>query len=228
MKSRQKGKVMYTFYEKPMSSQFSVIESSAINDNTKRATMAQELVRRMLNVSELLNQQERNAVIEKFVEKLEKSGYSKKQRREIVLAGLQGYESKKRKAEMSRSELHRDGEATAGGRMTKKLLSKTSWYKQKTDKESKEKPALKRMREAKTRSKRSENNEKPPSAVLFVPRTPGGELAIRFREDCEGEDCMVCKWGEDDKGDCRHRSIVYKTECRDWMQSPRLKPRPAI
>ena len=67
----------------------SVIESSAINDNTKRATMAQELVRRMLNVSELLNQEERNSVIEKFMEKLKKSGYSKKQRSEIALAGLQ-------------------------------------------------------------------------------------------------------------------------------------------
>ena len=63
--------------------------------------------------------------------------------------------------------------------MTKKLLSKTSWYKQKSDKE---KPALKRTREAKTISKRNDNNEKPPSAVLFVPRTPGGELAIRLRE----------------------------------------------
>ena len=34
-------------------------------------------------------------------------------------------------------------------------------------------------------------------------------------EDCEREDCMVCRWGEEHKGDCRRRNIVYKTECRD-------------
>ena len=88
-------KIYYTFYEKPMASPFSVMERSALPENTKISTLTQDLVRRMLNTSELISQGERNLVIENYIIKLTRSGYSKVQFKRIVISGLKGYENKK-------------------------------------------------------------------------------------------------------------------------------------
>ena len=86
-------------------------------------------------------------------------------------------------------------------------------------------------------------------AVLFVPRTRGGELAARLRkeeeklaqltgykvkivertgvqvkrilcktnpwagESCQRQGCLICTEEGGGKGDCRRRSILYKTTC---------------
>ena len=47
-----KKNIKYTFFEKPMASPFSVMEKSALPDNSKTATLAQELVRNPLPKSE--------------------------------------------------------------------------------------------------------------------------------------------------------------------------------
>ena len=184
-KQRRQDKIVYSFYEKPMSSQFCVMENSAMSWNTKRATLSQEIVRRMLNTSEQVTQSERDKIIEKFLAKMKKSGYSKRQRREVTIAGLKGYETRKRRAEEKNTELHRNGASTLVQRYKKKLTGKTSWYKQK-----------KKKREACPNSRREtvwsgstnerrkvlSEDEKPPTAVLFVPRTHEGELAQLLRE----------------------------------------------
>ena len=59
------------------------------------------------------------------------TGYSKDHARRVIIVGLRGYEAAKRRAERSGVRMHRSFKAGAEGRKIRKLLAKTSWYKEK-------------------------------------------------------------------------------------------------
>ena len=105
-----------------------------MSDNINRSTLTQEIIRRLMNTSEMVPQKDRNEVIEKFIEKMERSGFSKDKIKEIVIAGLLGYERKKVKAYKEGKELHRSSKATMKIRIKKKLLPKTTLYRNRKEK----------------------------------------------------------------------------------------------
>ena len=185
----EKPGLRYSFYEKPMGTKYCVMEGSAMSDNMKRATLSQEVVRRMVNTDEEQPQQQRNEILELFTIKMQRSGYNSKQRKEIIISGLKGYERKLKRAAEGKQKLHRDGKATLGARSRKKLMAKFNWYKKKKDTQEEEK----KPRQEKSMFQCRYNNnkergekfgkEKPISAVMFVPRTPNGELASLLREE---------------------------------------------
>ena len=80
--------VTYNFYTKPMGSVFTILETSAGSWQQKKAALSSEVVRRLLNTAEDVEQKEKVEIIEDFLKKLERSGYSKRQRRDIVKVGL--------------------------------------------------------------------------------------------------------------------------------------------
>ena len=61
------GYIVYSYYEKEVSSKFCLLEIGAMSENTKNATLSQDLIRRMLNTSERTKQEERNQVVEKYI-----------------------------------------------------------------------------------------------------------------------------------------------------------------
>ena len=70
---KNRGKLKYSFYEKEVSSKFCIQEKSAMADNSKMSSLSQDLIRRMMNTSEVLEQKERDCVVEKYIVKLELS-----------------------------------------------------------------------------------------------------------------------------------------------------------
>ena len=173
-----RGKIYYSFYEKEVSSRFCLMEKSAMAENSKNSTLSQEVIRRMLNTSELLPQGERNQVLEKFISKLEISGYNRAQIKNIIMSGLKGYESKVQRSRKQKTDLHRDAANTAGARNKKKLLGKTNWFKQKKSK--KQEGSGNHTWGRRTTKKNNQKNVVA-KTVLFIPRTPGGELATLLR-----------------------------------------------
>ena len=81
----------YTFYSKPLASKYVILEPSAASYQSKKASLAQECVRRLLNTSEDRDSEERDQIVNKFQEKLRISGYSYDQQKEIIEAGIVGY-----------------------------------------------------------------------------------------------------------------------------------------
>ena len=65
---------------------------SAMPEATRRSTLNQELIRRMVNTSEMIDMKERVAVIDKYAVKLMNSEYTLEQTRNIIIGGLKGYE----------------------------------------------------------------------------------------------------------------------------------------
>ena len=126
--------------------------------NMKRASLTQEGVRRLLTRSSELPQREKDKIIDSFTDKLEKSGYSRHQSREIVEIGLLGYARKWGKM----NKRHRLGMETETSRRRKKLTGKASWYKNKeVEKKAQDKRVGRTPRtNMKTKDKENENKTK--------------------------------------------------------------------
>ena len=123
-------------------------------------------------------------IINTFDAKLETSGYSKAQRLEIIESGLVGY---RRKVERQGGQRHRRGSDTKAERLKKKLSGKTSWYKRRGSGDKKRndqglRGTGRRQNGGKRHPKTQKGDSKTPAAVMFVPRTNGGELMKRIRE----------------------------------------------
>ena len=172
--------IMYNFFEKSMKSPFCIMESSAMPSNTKVSSLAQDLVRRMMNISEIRSQEERNLVTENYIQKLKRSGYCRTQVKEIIEAGLKGYESKREKCLKNGTDLHRSAQSTVKTRFMKKLTAKTSWFRKgkKKELEKKVKGKTERKKQKTGDSKKSIE----PVTIMFVPRTPRGTLVTRLRK----------------------------------------------
>ena len=55
-------------------------------------------------------------------------GFSRRQAREIILAGVRGFENKKRRAKADVRPLHRTKKMTQLNRGVRKLMEKATWY----------------------------------------------------------------------------------------------------
>ena len=171
------------------------MKESALSENTKVSSLAQDVIRHMLNTSEDLPQSIRDGVIDSFTAKLKVSGYGKEQIKRIVIAGLKGYDNKLKRANKLSKGIHIIAADGAASRYKKKLTAKSSWFKGKSIQESEEqrpdspKPLPKQHSDTKTpRQSNNKNYEthyrgegeafapknsqkSPVSTVLFVPQT---------------------------------------------------------
>ena len=130
----ENGLIMYTFYEKPMSCNQVMHADSALPENMRVASLQAEVTRRMQNVSELLPDRERVAVLDRYAQKMANSGYQLTYIRKRLVGGLPSYErrlarSKLEKTHKSWKALHESAGASWGTRWRKKLTGKSTWYK---------------------------------------------------------------------------------------------------
>ena len=94
----ERNLILYTFFEKPTSSNQMIHRESALPENIKMQTLNWEVVRRMQNTSELLPIEEREAVLDDLSQKLANSGYNLNKTRQILVGGLSGYEKRVRRS----------------------------------------------------------------------------------------------------------------------------------
>ena len=84
--------IMFEFFEKEMVSPMVLHKRSAMPEGVRRATLNQELVRRMVNTSERVANDHRVKIVDDYTQKLINSEYSVEQARQVVIGGLKGYE----------------------------------------------------------------------------------------------------------------------------------------
>ena len=110
---------------------------SAMPEGTRRATLNQELIRRMINTSELVPIEKRLEIIDKYAGKLINSEYTTLETRRVIIDGLKGYErllSLSKDLENPRwKPLHMARGWNARNRRLAKQRSKTGWYKGKAE-----------------------------------------------------------------------------------------------
>ena len=130
----ENGLIMYTFYEKPMSCNQVMHADSALPENMRVASLQAEVTRRMQNVSELLPDRERVAVLDRYAQKMANSGYQLTYIRKRLVGGLPSYERRLARSNLEKTHkswkaLHESAGPNWGTRWRKKLTGKSTWYK---------------------------------------------------------------------------------------------------
>ena len=86
------NKFMFFYFEKATIPNMVLHRRSAMPEATRRATLNQELIRRMVNTSEMVSNEKRVEIVDSYAEKLMNSEYPLDQTRNIIIGGLKGYE----------------------------------------------------------------------------------------------------------------------------------------
>ena len=138
--------------------------------------------------------------MEHMTKQLKFSGYERHEAREVITCGYIGWNRKHQRRAEDGLDFYRSAKSTLVGRNRKKLMEKTTWYKEKkrksNEEEDKEDEEMKKMskhrfeglnaKDPKSKSmkiKTEENvNQRPAIGVIFVPFTWGSELAKDVRE----------------------------------------------
>ena len=200
-----KGSINHTYFQKDMKTPFVVMKRSAMASKQKFSILSNELIRRMSNVNrEGNNSEEKNRVVEEFIQEMKNSGWGWEETREIVVSGLLGWARKHKRRDDQGLDFYRSAGSTLNLRTRKKLTAKTNWYKPKVVEEEDMEDDLekretssnrdgqrgeKRKRENSESQRNDKKREKAANkpeykimAVMNCPATPGGELAKRLRQ----------------------------------------------
>ena len=171
-------KFNFSFFEKKMNSSYVILEKSAMSMKQKYAILSQEVVRRMLNTRTGTKQQDRNDILNRYSQKLLRSGYRIPQVREILISGIRSYQRRLKNAESKKVNLYRSAKSSLGERIRKKLFEKTSWFK-----ERERKRILTKRTQNSSAQKRKPGPQLEIKSVMFVPRSEKGELLKRLKEE---------------------------------------------
>jgi len=124
----------HTYFEKAMRNQTLIMNRSAIGKQQLMNILSNELIRRMEVISDELEQNEKNIIVEKFTQQLVNSEYTWRTIREIVVSGLKGYKRKERNRIQNGIPKFRSGAYSLQKRTSKKLLEKYNWFRQRKQK----------------------------------------------------------------------------------------------
>ena len=118
--------------------------------------------------------------MEDFDRKMERSGYGLEERKKVMRRGLMNFDKIVKLTEEGVRDLHRAGSSTEGARYKRKLMGKTNWYKGK--KKGGEDLRSRNRLGMSSSQRRHEIYKEDPVAILFIERTPGGQLISKMRE----------------------------------------------
>ena len=177
------GRIEYDFFEKTMSTNTVLHAKTAQSEKTKFASLAQEVVRRLLHTSRTLPSSHRMENLEKFCQKMTNSGHNKTYIKSVIISGIEKYTKKYNKSILPSSHkdfkpLHLGTNFNTLGRWRNKMLEKNNWYKDQKD----GKDGGKGMK----KGNQMDGKEKvETTTVIFVPATRGGKLTemLKTKED---------------------------------------------
>ena len=153
-KLQDRRMVLYEHYEKPMATKYVIHEKSALPTKNKRTILTQEVLRILLHCSEHLPWEVPRAHINKYMMKMQYSGYNQIFRYHVVNGAIKAYEKIKEKEELGVRPMHRPKDWEVQSRRKEKERKRQSWYK-----------------------------EGGFDSVIFVTMTPNGELKKGYEKE---------------------------------------------
>ena len=129
LKKKVEAQENVVFHFKSMASKAVINARSALNWNTKRTVLTQEVLRVLLNCSRLLPWERVVKNVNEMVLRMQYSGYSKKFRCDVVDSALKAYRTRKIADQEEERPFHRPKEWKKEEREQEKIGKKSSWYK---------------------------------------------------------------------------------------------------
>ena len=209
--------IRYSFYEKPMKSEYVLMQRSAVPMATKRAALVNETVRRLGNCHESVEEAEVAEVLSRFCQKMKTSGYGEKFRRQVIDAGVKVHREQIRVEAAGGRKMFRTRDVAR-----RKKNNKSSWWRKPNGSGRipvtiikvpyTHKPGLKREMERITRESGI--------TAKFI-ETSGYSLqnVLEKSDPFRGPDCgrlpkcFSCQSGG--KGDCEGRGGAYAIFCEE-------------
>ena len=149
LEEKSNNNIFYQFYEKPTKNRFVISKTSAMPMSKKIDTLSQGIFRRMHNTKKELDWELKASILEKYMAEIKASGYSERDRHEILRSGMKRYENLREKGKKGERPFYRQRNFKKQERRQEKENKKVNWFKQKNNKF---------------------------TTVYFVPPTPGSKL----------------------------------------------------
>ena len=210
-----RGRIAYRHYRKIMANPVVIHQRSAMPQNVKRACLTNEVIRMMRNTSRDEDEEVRKFFLSDFSHRMRMSGYPEQFRREIIVAGVRGYEKQVERNDKGECPLHRPKGFRKEERTQEKAIKKRAWYKPSDAvlfcPSTPEGELARRMRRI-----TQDVGERTGLRVRVVER--GGisiqsQLVRRENQNmCRStNECVIHKSG--DRGNCSTENIVYRGTC---------------
>ena len=217
----QIGMITRQFYCKPVATPFTILARSAHPWQTKRATLTQEGVRRLVNTSSNNCESVRNDIMQNGIKKNNVSGYSKKFRSNVIKSAIQAYNTKLVIAKDGGRPLYRPFGYEGENSDINKVVASHTWYTGNAQQRN-QAPLIidpTPTGEMETEIKTILANASRTSDVRIKFCTRGGrKVSSKAKSDpfaslkCDREDCPICSM-PDSKGGCRFTNIGYQLSC---------------
>ena len=162
MNTKENNRIDYQFFEKPTNNKRGLLANAAMSAKSMRTILTQEGLRRLRNTSLHLGKEVQEKHLNDFMLKLKNSGHSVKFRKQILDSILKAFDKILLEDKKGTKPLFRDRNWNLEEREESKKRKKLNWFN-------------------------NYKNEVPPKSeiiyksVLFVPPTPGGELARELK-----------------------------------------------
>ena len=129
--------VKYSFYEKPTCPNRVIQKSTALNESSIRATLVQEVVRRMKNCSEDLSTEEKQEILSVLAQKMFNSGHFISSIQYLLVHGVVKFGELLRVSKLDVSDekykpLYCERNYNVLNRKLHKILARTNWYEEST------------------------------------------------------------------------------------------------
>ena len=134
-----KDKIEHSYFEKSMKNQTLLMARTSMCRHQILNIMSNELIRRLEMVDKVISQNEKNEIVNKYVQQLVNSEYSWKMCREIVVSGLIGFVRKMKRKVNNDIPTYRSNKYSLRDRVNKKLTEKYNWFKSRKKNESNDK-----------------------------------------------------------------------------------------
>ena len=218
----------FCFYSKEISSKFFIPFKSAHSMSMKKRMLANEGLRRLLNMSPDLLWEDSVEVMNEFVVKMTRSGYPSSWRTEAVKSAIKMHEDMIKDEQSGKRPLFRPKEFKAEERRLEKLKKQHEWHKGgKEDGVLAGAPLIicpsdggaisRKMKEI---CKKFKAEHKIDVKVFERGGVKMGSIAKAdplSQKGCDRDDCFPCKSGGG--GDCSKSCSAYRIECEECKKS---------
>ena len=191
--------------------------------NKKIQTLGQEIFRRLHNTKAEIDWEVKVRILEKFMAEVKASGYTEKDRYEILRSGIGSYRNVKKKEEEGLRPFFRNKFFERNQRNNAKDSKKGNWFKQRDNKfttvffvpPSPGSELLKMLKKTEEKYQLGENDR-----IKFV-ETSGRKFIDYFKSSdpfsirCKPVDkCFACDSESERKSDCKTTNIGYSILCK--------------
>jgi hypothetical protein len=195
----------------------------------KRTTATQEVLRRLLNCSDDLEEETRTRHLNEYMTVLKHSGYNEKFREEVLKSGEAAYLRIRKEDQEGGRPMYRKKESDVVARWMKKREKKKSWQGEFSGvvfiPHTKNSELMKKMQKVEERMRTGGRERHAMKIVERAGMTIGSRMIRKnpfARRECEEKRCFPCiskddQEGEDRKEDvvsCRKNSVGYALICK--------------